>query len=102
MQEGVKFQSPHDESEMLLTPEQSITIQNTIGADIIMQLDDVVHVLTTGSRVEEAMERSVRWLDRCIVAHKRKECQNLFGIIQGGLVPELRKKCVEGMNVGLL
>ena len=81
---------------MLLTPEHSIQIQNTIGADIIMQLDDVVHVKTTGARVEEAMWRSVRWLDRCVGAHKRTECQNLFGIIQGGLQEELRKKCVEG------
>jgi queuine tRNA-ribosyltransferase len=84
---------------MLLTPEQSIAIQNTIGADIIMQLDDVVHVLTTGPRVEEAMHRSVRWLDRCVQAHKREDEQNLFGIIQGGLEPELRKQCVTGMCV---
>lgn len=84
---------------MLLTPEQSIAIQNTIGADIIMQLDDVVHVLTTGNRVEEAMDRSVRWLDRCIKAHKRTNDQNLFGIIQGGLQPELRKRCIEGDKV---
>lgn len=83
---------------MLLTPEHSIQIQNTIGADIIMQLDDVVHVKTTGDRVEEAMLRSVRWLDRCVSAHTRPESQNLFGIIQGGLQEELRKKCVKGEN----
>ena len=92
----MKFQSPHDGSEMLLTPEQSIAIQNTIGADIIMQLDDVVHVLTTGERVEEAMHRSVRWLDRCIAAHKRTDDQNLFGIVQGGLEPELREESAKG------
>lgn len=97
IQEGVKFQSPRDDSEMLLTPEESISIQNTIGADIIMQLDDVVHVLTTGARVEEAMHRSVRWLDRCVSAHKRKEDQNLFAIIQGGLQPRLREKCIKGL-----
>ena len=83
---------------MLLTPEHSIQIQNTIGADIIMQLDDVVHVKTTGPRVEEAMWRSVRWLDRCIQAHSRKDSQNLFGIIQGGLQPELRRQCVKGQS----
>lgn len=96
-EEGVKFRSPHDDSEMLLTPEHSMEIQNTIGADIMMQLDDVVHVKTTGARVEEAMERSVRWLDRCIQAHKRAGSQNLFGIIQGGLDTELRRKCIEAM-----
>lgn len=92
----MKFQSPHDSKEMLLTPEKSIEIQNSIGADILMQLDDVVSSLTTGPRVEEAMYRSVRWLDRCIKAHGRPKDQNLFAIIQGGLDPELRKICVKG------
>ena len=50
-----------------------------------MALDDVVGATVTGPRVEEAMERSVRWLDRCIKAHKRPKEQNLFGIIQGFL-----------------
>ncbi|XP_015750800.1 PREDICTED: queuine tRNA-ribosyltransferase-like [Acropora digitifera] len=95
-EEGVKFQSPHDGQEMLLTPEKSTEIQNSIGADIIMQLDDVVSSTTKGPRVEEAMYRSIRWLDRCIMAHKRPTEQNLFAIIQGGLDPELRKTCVRG------
>ncbi|CAG8462736.1 6135_t:CDS:2 [Diversispora eburnea] len=94
---GVEFQSPHDGSKMLLTPEHSISLQNSIGADIIMQLDDVVSSLTTGPRVEEAMFRSIRWLDRCIVAHKKSESQNLFAIIQGGLDLNLRRKCIEEM-----
>ncbi|XP_077987081.1 queuine tRNA-ribosyltransferase catalytic subunit 1-like [Glandiceps talaboti] len=96
-EDGVKFQSPHDGSEMLLTPEKSIEIQNSIGADIMMQLDDVVHSTTTGPRVEEAMYRSIRWLDRCIGAHKRPTEQNLFPIVQGGLQPELRKICAKEM-----
>ena len=45
-------------------------IQNIIGSDIMMALDDVVQTTTVGPRVEEAMQRSVRWLDRCIQAHK--------------------------------
>ena len=81
---------------MLLTPEHSIEIQNVIGADIIMQLDDVVHSLTTGPRVEEAMWRTLRWLDRCVKAHKRPHEQNLFGIVQGGLQKDLRIKCCKG------
>jgi len=51
----VRFLSPHDGSPMLLTPEHSISLQNSIGADIIMQLDDVVSSLTTGPRVEEVV-----------------------------------------------
>ncbi len=62
-----------------------------------MQLDDVVATLTTGERMEEAMRRSIRWLDRCIAAHKYPERQNLFCIIQGGLDLNLRKICCEEM-----
>ena len=65
-EEGVNFNSPFDGSPMLLTPERSIQIQNSIGADIIMQLDDVVAPTENEERLEEAMHRSIRWLDRCI------------------------------------
>ncbi|XP_078163284.1 uncharacterized protein LOC144558336 isoform X2 [Carex rostrata] len=65
-EEGVTFQSPVDGKPMLLTPEESIQIQNKIGADIIMALDDVVRTTITGPRIEEAMYRTLRWMDRCI------------------------------------
>lgn len=97
-EEGVRFLSPHDGTPMLLTPEHSISLQNTIGSDIMMQLDDVL--VTTSpdkARMREAMQRSVRWLDRCIVAHKNPSTQNLFCIIQGGLDPGLRKDCCRQM-----
>ncbi|TFY82861.1 hypothetical protein EWM64_g1149 [Hericium alpestre] len=84
----------------LLTPEESISIQHAIGADIIMQLDDVVPSLETGPRVPEAMQRSVRWLDRCITQHEkagRQTTQNLFAIVQGGLDPVLRDQCLNEM-----
>lgn len=59
-----------------------------------MQLDDVIQTTSPDhARMKEAMERSIRWLDRCIVAHKNPETQNLFCIIQGGLNLELRKQC---------
>ncbi|KAM6957072.1 queuine tRNA-ribosyltransferase catalytic subunit 1 [Aplochiton taeniatus] len=97
-EEGVRFKSPYDSKEILLTPEQSIGIQNSLGSDIMMQLDDVVSSTVTGPRVEEAMKRSVRWLDRCIAANKNPERQNLFAIIQGGLNAELRKACLDEMT----
>ncbi|KIJ39872.1 hypothetical protein M422DRAFT_32477 [Sphaerobolus stellatus SS14] len=98
-EEGALFASPFTGEPTLLTPEESISIQHAIGADIIMQLDDVVSSLTTGPRVEEAMWRSVRWLDRCIAQHKRegRPEQNLFAIIQGGLDSGLREICLEEM-----
>ncbi|KJZ72994.1 Putative queuine tRNA-ribosyltransferase [Hirsutella minnesotensis 3608] len=97
-EEGVRFLSPHDGSPMLLTPEHSISLQNSIGSDIMMQLDDVL--VTTSpdkARMREAMERSVRWLDRCIAAHMKPETQNLFCIIQGGLDLDMRRECTEAM-----
>ena len=94
---GVNFRSPFDNSECMLTPEHSIEIQNAIGADIMMQLDDVVKTTTTGPRVEEAMHRTIRWVDRCIKAHARDDDQSLFPIVQGGLDKELRKQCVAGL-----
>lgn len=96
-EEGVIFTSPHNGTQMILTPEKSMHIQNDIGADIMMQLDDVVHTLTHRERMEEAMYRSIRWLDRCIAAHTNVEKQNLFAIIQGGLEVDLRKICVQEM-----
>ncbi|KAI1876808.1 uncharacterized protein JN550_000880 [Neoarthrinium moseri] len=97
-EEGVRFLSPHDRTPMLLTPEHSISLQNTIGSDIMMQLDDVI--VTTSpdkARMQEAMERSVRWLDRCIAAHQNPTTQNLFCIIQGGLDLEMRRDCCREM-----
>ncbi|XP_039729105.1 queuine tRNA-ribosyltransferase catalytic subunit 1 isoform X1 [Pteropus medius] len=113
-EEGVRFRSPYDGDETLLSPEKSVEIQNALGeqipasrpfpsfsgrgSDIIMQLDDVVSSTVTGPRVEEAMYRSIRWLDRCIAAHRRQDKQNLFAIIQGGLDADLRATCLEEMT----
>ncbi|KAL0273981.1 UNVERIFIED_CONTAM: hypothetical protein PYX00_006529 [Menopon gallinae] len=94
-EEGVKFKSPYGDSECMLTPEHSIEIQNDLGADIMMQLDDVVSSTITGERVKEAMHRTTRWLDRCLKAHSRPDDQNIFPIVQGGLDSTLRKKSAE-------
>ncbi|XP_063838776.1 queuine tRNA-ribosyltransferase catalytic subunit [Ostrinia nubilalis] len=92
-EEGVKFRSPYDNSEIMLTPEKSIEIQNCIGADIIMQLDDVVRTTFQDyDRIKEATERTSRWLDRCLKAHKRPSEQSIFPIVQGLLNSELREK----------
>lgn len=97
-EEGVKFQSPHDGTEMLLTPELSMEVQNKLGADIMMALDDVVPATCTdAARVEEAMHRTLRWIVRCENAHKRKNEQNLFPIVQGGLNPSLRATCLDAL-----
>ena len=75
-----------------------MSLQNSIGSDIMMQLDDVIATTSPDhQRIEEATNRSIRWLDRCIAAHKKPESQNLFCIIQGGLNLELRRMCCREM-----
>ena len=94
-EDGEEFKYHLDGSIIKLPPEESINIQNNIGADIIMQLDDVVHVKTVGPRVKEACERTVRWLDRCLKSNKNTDQQALFPIVQGGVDPKLREYCLE-------
>ena len=97
-EKGVNFIShiTGDNTHLMLTPEMSMEIQNNLGSDIIMALDDVISPFSKGGAVFDACERSLRWLDRCIKAHKRKNEQNLYGIVQGGINIELRKQaCLE-------
>ena len=97
-EEGVTFQSPIDGRSEMLTPEMSMEIQNAIGADIMMALDDVVSsVKISPERFEEATHRTTRWIDRCIKAHKRPKEQALFGIVQGGLDDRLRDISLKGL-----
>ncbi|GBG31811.1 Queuine tRNA-ribosyltransferase catalytic subunit [Hondaea fermentalgiana] len=113
-EEGVNFQSPSDGTELMLTPEESIRTQHRIGSDIVMMLDDVIHSCTVDdARFAEATDRTIRWLDRCIEAHKRggeederngfksgPKHQNLFAIVQGGLDVSpggLRERCLAEM-----
>ena len=86
---GVKFRSPRDGSMIDLTPERSIQIQNKLGADVIMAFDECPPYPASREEVELATNRTYRWLQRCIEAHQRQD-QALFGIVQGGVYPELR------------
>ncbi len=97
-EKGVNFIShiSGDNTHLMLTPEMSMEIQNDLGSDIIMALDDVISPFSKGGAVYDACERSLRWIDRCIKAHKRKDEQNLYGIVQGGIDVELRRQaCLE-------
>ena len=97
-EKGVEFIShiSGDDTRLMLTPEKSMEIQNDLGSDIIMALDDVISAMEKEGAIYDSCERSLRWLDRCIKAHKRKEDQNLYGIVQGGINLDLRKKaCIE-------
>lgn len=81
-----------------MKPEDSIHIQNDIGSDIMMALDDVVKTTTEGPRVEEACDRTIRWIDRCIAGHRRPAEQNLYPIVQGAVDLHLREKCLSALT----
>lgn len=102
-EDGVVFESPYTKGEVMkLRPEDSIKCQNEIGADVIMQLDDVVSsVQTDRERFLLATLRTLRWFDRCVQAHKKSETQNLFPIMQGHLDISkggLRDICLAGFR----
>ena len=100
-EEGVAFQSPVDGRQLFLTPERSMNIQNSIGADILMALDDVVSSASTNdTRFEQATRRTIEWLDSYISANRRPYQQAMFGIIQGGTDKYLRTTSIEGWLPG--
>jgi len=89
--EGVSFRSHIDGSEHFFTPELVIQLQERLGGDIIMTLDECPPYSSDSGLVREAMERTHRWAERCQRGHRR-EWQNLYGIVQGGVFPELRRE----------
>ena len=88
---AARFRSHLDGRAVELSPEVSMRIQEQIGADVAMQLDHVVALPASREAVADAMHRSLRWAERCLAAHKRED-QALFGIVQGGLEPDLREE----------
>jgi queuine tRNA-ribosyltransferase len=92
--EGVTFRSPKDGQFIHLTPEKSIQIQNALGADVIMAFDECPPYPASREAVVEATQRTYRWLERCIKAHQRSD-QALFGIVQGGVYPDLRQQAAK-------
>jgi queuine tRNA-ribosyltransferase len=95
-EEAVTFQSHLDGSRHALSPERSIEIQaDLLGADIVMQLDELVALPTTEERAAEAMRRSARWGQRCRAAFGERDGQALFGIQQGATFEALRRESAE-------
>lgn len=92
--EGVSFQSHIDGTPVRMTPESAIAIQNQLGADIIMALDECPPLPAKSGTVHEAVRRTVAWARRCRAAHRRDD-QALYGIVQGGLDLALRRACLE-------
>lgn len=96
-EEGVVFRSPRDGRIINFTPERSIQIQNALGSDVIMAFDECPPYPATRSQIRESMDRTYRWLQRCINAHERPTEQALFGIVQGGVYSDLRREAAESL-----
>jgi queuine tRNA-ribosyltransferase len=100
-EEGVRFASPIDGSQVRLTPEDSMDVQRALGSDIAMCFDDCTAWPATEQSARESMERSMRWAARSRAHYYREDPApprgNLFGIIQGGMYLPLRQASLEAL-----
>jgi queuine tRNA-ribosyltransferase len=101
--EGVTFRSPLDGAKHRFTPEKAMRIQEKLGGDIIMPLDVCTPYRANQDEVSRAVEMTRIWAERCLKEHERlqnnrKNQQALYGIVQGGVYPELRKRSAEGLR----
>ncbi len=99
-EQGVTFRSPLDGSKIFLGPEESMLIQHTLGSDVVMVFDECTTWPTAWEDAQKSMELSLRWAQRCKVAHQGHHGA-LFGIVQGGMYLDLRQQSLEGLvNTG--
>ena len=96
-EEGVRFQSHLDGSYHLLTPENVVQIQEALGSDIAMVLDECIPHNANREYARDSTARTIRWAERCLQARSHTD-QLMFGIIQGGMYEDLREQCVREMN----
>ncbi len=88
-EEGAVFRSTYDGSRVELSPEDAVAVQQLLGPDIAMVLDECIGLPAPRQAVERAMHRTLRWAERSLASHTRAD-QALFGIVQGGVDPDLR------------
>ncbi|NCR40924.1 MAG: tRNA guanosine(34) transglycosylase Tgt [Microcystis aeruginosa W13-11] len=94
---GVTFRSPRDGRIIEITPEKSIQIQNALGADVIMAFDECPPTGVSHETMKASIERTYRWLERCLTAHQRPQQQALFAIVQGGIYEDLRAAAAQSL-----
>ena len=95
---GVTFKSHLDGTKHHLTPERSVEIQNLLGSDIVMQLDECIRLPAPREEAERAMRLSIRWAERCKAAFGAPQGRTLFGIVQGGTDEALRRESAEALT----
>lgn len=93
-EEGVLFEFKKGAKPIFATPEWSMQVQQALGADIMMAFDECAPYPCTEEHAERAMERTLRWLDRCKASIERTD-QYLFGIVQGSVFERLRRRSAE-------
>tara|TARA_Y100000588_G_scaffold391471_1_gene500121 strand:+ start:506 stop:1663 length:1158 start_codon:yes stop_codon:yes gene_type:complete len=96
-EEGVSFQSPVDGSKVYMDPERSMEVQRELGSDIVMIFDECTPYPATEDEARKSMELSLRWAARSKAAHAGNDAA-LFGIIQGGMYPNLRSESLAGLR----
>tara|TARA_R110000803_G_C11989293_1_gene321755 strand:- start:12217 stop:13383 length:1167 start_codon:yes stop_codon:yes gene_type:complete len=96
-EEGVKFSSPVNGEKIMLTPERSMEVQNSLGSDIVMIFDECTPYPASHEESKVSMELSLRWAQRSKDAHQGNK-NALFGIIQGGMYEDLREVSVNGLT----
>ncbi len=95
-EQGVHFRSPVDGAKVFMGPEESMAVQRALGSDVVMIFDECTPYPATEAEAELSMQRSLRWAQRSREAHGDSPSA-LFGIIQGGMYPELRERSLEGL-----
>jgi queuine tRNA-ribosyltransferase len=96
-EEGVTFRSPLNGEKIFLTPEKSMEVQAALGSDIVMIFDECTPYPATEKQAKKSMEMSLRWAKRSKEAHGDNPSA-LFGIIQGGMYPNLRDVSLQGLE----
>ena len=96
-EDGVTFRSPIDGDKVFLSPEISMQVQRTLGADIVMVFDECAPFPSSEEQTRESMALSLRWAARSKMAHRDNHAAALFGIVQGGMFPRLRSESVAGL-----
>ena len=91
-EEGAKFTSQVDGTKRFLTPELAIEIQETLGVDVAMVLDECIEWPATRERVISSTARTTRWLHRALAARQHADRTAVFGIVQGGTYEDLRRE----------
>lgn len=94
--DGVEFANHLDGRRIHLDPSSAIEIQNRLGADVIMCLDQCPASSASYQQVQQAVERTILWARQCRQAHRRED-QMIFGIVQGGIYPQLRTTCAKAL-----